>query len=248
MVSGRFCPCQNPDMWSQHLFNAMARLARPGLPLPPSPRRALSAVGCRRRALPCRRPKALAASATCWSAGWSRRWRSPLRRPGLRAAPAHRATWRSLAAGSPAPCSRSPFSSVAGRSRSTALTRRPPAARPATVRGALSALCAHDPALFQFFPAAFTFARRLYDALPVTFDHDWCGVTQLGWDEKSQQKIAQMLSLGLPKELARAVRAQEVADTAGVETGCGGIQYPLGGWLCPAELTAAVIAPRSRAG
>ena len=31
-------------------------------------------------------------------------------------------------------------------------------------------------------------------------------------------------------------------DTAGVETGCGGIQYPLGGWLCPAELTAAVIA------
>lgn len=76
----------------------------------------------------------------------------------------------------------------------------------------------------------------------MAFDHDWCGVTQLGWDEKSQQKIAQMLSLGLPEEIARAVSAQEVADTAGVETGCGGIQYPLGGWLCPAELTAAVIA------
>ncbi|WP_150316948.1 FAD-dependent oxidoreductase, partial [Enterobacter hormaechei] len=47
--------------------------------------------------------------------------------------------------------------------------------------------------------------------------------------------------LGLPEEIARAVSAQEVADTAGVETGCGGIQYPLGGWLCPAELTAAAI-------
>ncbi|XPE45217.1 hypothetical protein ACNKHO_14790 [Shigella flexneri] len=35
--------------------------------------------------------------------------------------------------------------------------------------------------------------------MPVKFDHDWCGVTQLGWDEKSQQKIAQMLSLGLPE-------------------------------------------------
>jgi tRNA 5-methylaminomethyl-2-thiouridine biosynthesis bifunctional protein len=103
-------------------------------------------------------------------------------------------------------------------------------------------LSAHDPALFRFFPAAFTFARRLYDILPVAFDHDWCGVTQLGWDEKSQQKITQMLSLGLPDEIARAVSAQEVAETAGVETGCGGIQYPLGGWLCPAELTAAVIA------
>lgn len=57
-----------------------------------------------------------------------------------------------------------------------------------------------------------------------------------------------MLSLGLPDEIARAVSAQEVAETADVETGCGGIQYPLGGWLCPAELTAAAIAWRSRAG
>ena len=29
--------------------------------------------------------------------------------------------------------------------------------------------------------------------------------------------------------------------TTGVETGCGGIQYPAGGWLCPAQLTAAVF-------
>ena len=103
-------------------------------------------------------------------------------------------------------------------------------------------LSSHDPALFQFFPAAFTFARRLYDSLPVAFDHDWCGVTQLGWDEKSQQKITQMLSLGLPETIAHAVTAQQVAETAGVDTGCGGIQYPLGGWLCPAELTSAAIA------
>ncbi|PCR71905.1 hypothetical protein CQA78_30710, partial [Klebsiella pneumoniae] len=50
-------------------------------------------------------------------------------------------------------------------------------------------------ALARFFPAAFTFARRMYDALPVMFDHQWCGVTQLGWDEKSAHKIAQMLAL-----------------------------------------------------
>lgn len=82
-------------------------------------------------------------------------------------------------------------------------------------------LSAHDPALFQFFPAAFTFARRLYDSLPVAFDHDWCGVTQLGWDEKSQQKITQMLSLGLPEDIAHAVTAQQVTETTGVDTGCG---------------------------
>ncbi|EBI3558413.1 FAD-dependent oxidoreductase, partial [Salmonella enterica] len=69
-------------------------------------------------------------------------------------------------------------------------------------QGALYPLLSkHDAAINRFFPTAFTFARRLYDALPVSFDHDWCGVTQLGWDEKSQQKIAQMLSLALPAEL-----------------------------------------------
>ncbi len=67
-------------------------------------------------------------------------------------------------------------------------------------QGALYPLLSqHDPALARFFPAAFTFARRMYDALPVMFDHQWCGVTQLGWDEKSTHKIAQMLALNLPR-------------------------------------------------
>jgi tRNA 5-methylaminomethyl-2-thiouridine biosynthesis bifunctional protein len=102
-------------------------------------------------------------------------------------------------------------------------------------------LTGHDVALAQFFPAAFLFARRLYDALPVEFDHEWCGVTQLGWDEKSAQKIIQMLSLGLPEDIARAVSDTQMHGAIGLETGCGGIEYPLGGWLCPADLTTAVF-------
>jgi tRNA 5-methylaminomethyl-2-thiouridine biosynthesis bifunctional protein len=50
-----------------------------------------------------------------------------------------------------------------------------------------------------------------------------------------------MLTLGLPDEIAHAVSAEAVAQTTGVETGCGGIHYPAGGWLCPAQLTAAVL-------
>lgn len=110
-------------------------------------------------------------------------------------------------------------------------------------QGALYPLLSkHDAAINRFFPTAFTFARRLYDALPVSFDHDWCGVTQLGWDEKSQQKIAQMLSLALPDGLASALNAEEVEQAVGVTTHCGGITYPAGGWLCPAQLTRAVLA------
>ncbi|VDR25597.1 tRNA 5-methylaminomethyl-2-thiouridine biosynthesis bifunctional protein MnmC [Raoultella terrigena] len=79
-----------------------------------------------------------------------------------------------------------------------------PKAHPATVRE-LCILCSASTTrpLTRFFPAAFTFARRIYDALPVTFDHQWCGVTQLAWDEKSGQKIAQMLELNLPAEICR---------------------------------------------
>lgn len=100
----------------------------------------------------------------------------------------------------------------------------------------------HDPALTRFFPAAFTFARRLYDRLPVDFDHQWCGVTQLGWDDKSADKIARMLIMQLPEEIARAVDQQQAEALCGVETGCGGITYPLGGWLSPAQLTPALFA------
>lgn len=110
-------------------------------------------------------------------------------------------------------------------------------------QGALYPLLSkHDAAINRFFPTAFTFARRLYDALPVSFDHDWCGVTQLGWDEKSQQKITQMLSLALPAGLASALNAEEAEQAVGVTTRCGGITYPAGSWLCPEQLTRAVIA------
>ncbi|HAM5615290.1 TPA: FAD-dependent 5-carboxymethylaminomethyl-2-thiouridine(34) oxidoreductase MnmC, partial [Escherichia coli] len=109
-------------------------------------------------------------------------------------------------------------------------------------QGALYPLLSkHDEALNRFFSNAFTFARRFYDLLPVKFDHDWCGVTQLGWDEKSQHKIAQMLSMDLPTELAVAVEANAVEQITGVATNCSGITYPQGGWLCPAELTRNVL-------
>jgi len=109
-------------------------------------------------------------------------------------------------------------------------------------------LSTHDASLTTFFAAAFTFARRLYDSLPVAFDHDWCGVTQLGWDERSQHKIEQMLSLAFPEPLAHAVDQQTVAEISGVTTGCGGITYPLGGWLCPAQLTAGALELAQRQG
>ncbi len=65
---------------------------------------------------------------------------------------------------------------------------------------------------------------------------------QLGWDEKSRKKIDQMLAMDLPEIIACGVDVAEAEKLANVEHGCGGIFYPQGGWLSPAELTTAMLA------
>nr|WP_209439244.1 bifunctional tRNA (5-methylaminomethyl-2-thiouridine)(34)-methyltransferase MnmD/FAD-dependent 5-carboxymethylaminomethyl-2-thiouridine(34) oxidoreductase MnmC [Intestinirhabdus alba] len=244
-----FAPAKNPDMWTPSLFNAMARLARPDGTLATFTsagfvRRGLQEAGFtmrkhkgfgRKREMLCGTMSAAAPIAS--AAPWFARVGSSRREAAL------------IGGG------------IASALLALALLRRgwqvtlycadgqPAQGASGNRQGALyPLLSAHDPALAAFFPAAFTFARRLYDSLPVEFDHRWCGVTQLGWDEKSQQKIDQMLSLALPEALARAVTARDVAATAGVDTGCGGIQYPTGGWLSPAQLTAAALALAQRQG
>ena len=238
-----FAPAKNPDMWSPHLFSAMARLARPGATLATFTSAGFVRRGLQEAGFTMRKTKGFGRKRDMLVGVMEQDLAIPAQAPWF----ARRAsTSREVAIVG---------GGIAGALLSLALLHRgwqvtlycadegPATGASGNRQGALyPLLSAHDPALFQFFPAAFTFARRLYDSLPVAFDHDWCGVTQLGWDEKSQQKITQMLSLGLPKDIAHAVTAQQVAETAGVDTGCGGIQYPLGGWLCPAELTSAAIA------
>ncbi|MER0232479.1 bifunctional tRNA (5-methylaminomethyl-2-thiouridine)(34)-methyltransferase MnmD/FAD-dependent 5-carboxymethylaminomethyl-2-thiouridine(34) oxidoreductase MnmC [Enterobacter hormaechei] len=238
-----FAPAKNPDMWSPHLFSAMARLARPGATLATFTSAGFVRRGLQEAGFTMRKTKGFGRKRDMLVGVMEQDLAIPAQAPWF----ARRAsTSREVAivGGGIA----SALLSLALLHRGWQVTLYCADEGPATGasgnrQGALyPLLSAHDPALFQFFPAAFTFASRLYDSLPVAFDHDWCGVTQLGWDEKSQQKITQMLSLGLPEDIAHAVTAQQVTETTGVDTGCGGIQYPLGGWLCPAELTSAAIA------
>ncbi len=237
-----FAPAKNPEMWTQALFTGMARLARPGCTLA-----TFTAAGFVRRGLE--------------EAGFSMHKRKGFGRKrdmlvgeiltltGVKprtpwyARPAAGVREAALVGGGIA----SALLALMLLRRGWQVTLYCEDAQPAqgasgNRQGALYPLLnGHDPALAQFFPAAFTFARRLYDALPVAFDHDWCGVTQLGWDEKSQHKIDQMLAPGLPQALAHALDAQQVQASSGLQTGCGGITFPQGGWLCPAELTGACL-------
>ncbi|SFU02874.1 tRNA 5-methylaminomethyl-2-thiouridine biosynthesis bifunctional protein [Kosakonia arachidis] len=237
-----FAPAKNPDMWTPNLFAAMARLARPGGTLATFTSAGFVRRGLQEAGFTMRKSKGF---------GRKREMLTGVMENVI--APVPRTPWFARS-GTEVRDVALIGGGVASALLSLALLRRgwqvtlycaddaPAEGASGNRQGALyPLLSAHDPALTRFFPAAFTFARRLYDALPVTFDHQWCGVTQLGWDEKSQQKIAQMLTLDLPPEIASAIDAQAVKAETGVETECEGVNYPLGGWLCPAQLTAATI-------
>ncbi|MCU5772815.1 bifunctional tRNA (5-methylaminomethyl-2-thiouridine)(34)-methyltransferase MnmD/FAD-dependent 5-carboxymethylaminomethyl-2-thiouridine(34) oxidoreductase MnmC [Erwiniaceae bacterium BAC15a-03b] len=237
-----FAPSKNPEMWTPQLFATMARLARPGGTMA-----TFTVAGFVRRGL------IDAGFAAVRHKGFGEKRHMLIGT--LNQAPEIAATapWyaRPAAVGEDIAII---GGGVASAVLALALLRRnkrvtlycadeaPALGASGNRQGALYPLLNHhDEALKQFFPAAFTFARRLYDALPQTFEHQWCGVTQLGWDEKSREKITQMAAMELPAELAQIVDQQQAETLAGITTGCGGITYPDGGWLSPAELTATVL-------
>lgn len=244
-----FAPAKNPDMWTPLLFDCMARMARPGATLATFTaagfvRRGLQQAGfdvSKRKGYGQKREMLVGHLPQVRSSAASAPWY---------ARPAGRAGDIALIGGGIA----SALLALALLRRGKQVTLYSADAQPAmgasgNRQGALYPLLSpHDAALTRFFPAAFTFARRYYDQLTVPFDHQWSGVTQLGWDEKSREKIANMVQMALPEDIACAVSAQQVQVMSGVETGCGGITYPRGGWLSPAELTHALLAQAQQQG
>ncbi|GMQ45953.1 bifunctional tRNA (5-methylaminomethyl-2-thiouridine)(34)-methyltransferase MnmD/FAD-dependent 5-carboxymethylaminomethyl-2-thiouridine(34) oxidoreductase MnmC [Vibrio sp. 10N] len=95
----------------------------------------------------------------------------------------------------------------------------------------------------RVFAPAFLYARQFVQqaATRFKFDHDWCGVTQLMWDDKSQQKLERMLEADFPSQLIHKLDAETTSQVIGVTSPHASVHYPLGGWLCPAELTKGLI-------
>ncbi|MEN5014766.1 bifunctional tRNA (5-methylaminomethyl-2-thiouridine)(34)-methyltransferase MnmD/FAD-dependent 5-carboxymethylaminomethyl-2-thiouridine(34) oxidoreductase MnmC [Erwinia sp. Eh17-17] len=234
-----FAPAKNPDMWTPELFDCMARLARPGATLATFTAAGFVRRGLQQAGFMVSKRKGFGEKREMLTGHLPAAVTAPAKAPWY-ARPAAEGEDIALAGGGIA----SALLALALLRRGKQVTLYCADAQPAqgasgNRQGALYPLLNHhDPALAQFFPAAFTFARRVYDRLTLPFEHDWCGVTQLAWDEKSADKINKMLQMALPPTLAAGVDSAEAEALCGVTTGCGGITYPLGGWLSPAELTA----------
>lgn len=95
-------------------------------------------------------------------------------------------------------------------------------------------LSAHQTPLSRFISSGFGFTRRLLDNLA---ESAWqaCGVLQLAFDEKEQQRQNKLLN-AFPEDLLHPVDASQASALAGIPLAQGGLYYPDAGWVNPAAL------------
>ncbi len=239
-----FSPAKNPEMWTQDLFDDLARLARPDATLS-----TFTCAGFVRRGLIA----AGFAMKKVKGHGSKREMLAGVREgkvPQQSIAPWYaRPTGREgevLIIGGGIASAMTALSLVERGRHVTLLCEdgEPASGASGNRQGALYPLLngEHD-ALSRFYSLAFGFARNRLLALakhhPVAFS--LCGVTQLGYDDKSAAKLAKMSQGPFPPELMHPLSAVEVEQVVGLPCDADGVSYPLGGWLCPADLTRAAI-------
>jgi len=237
-----FAPSKNPQMWQQDLFEQLYRLARPGATLATFTcagfvRRGLQAAGFTMAKVP---------------GHGSKREMLAGHKPGL-AAPTPALPTITL------PTITLIGGGIASACLAEALTRRGQPVRllcadPAPAQGASGnrqgalypLLNPNAPELSRFYATAFTLARRLYDGLADQVAHSWCGVIQFAQDAKAQRKLEALTEAGYPAQLVEALSPAQRDNLAGLPLAGTAVHYPLGGWICPAQLTQALL-DRARA-
>ncbi|MBC7006700.1 bifunctional tRNA (5-methylaminomethyl-2-thiouridine)(34)-methyltransferase MnmD/FAD-dependent 5-carboxymethylaminomethyl-2-thiouridine(34) oxidoreductase MnmC [Photobacterium sp. BZF1] len=245
-----FAPSKNPEMWNQDLFNGMAKLARVGCSTA-----TFTAAGFVRRGLieagfDMKKVKGfgtkremLAGSVT------ERKYRGNVKpwynRKSANLGDGHEDSSIAIIGGG-----------VGSATTALALARRgikttlycadelPAEGASGNRQGAVYPLLnGSNDALSRFFASAFLYARQFVEqaAKHNTFSHEWCGVTQLAWDDNSTSKLEKMMTGGFPEQLIRQLDVEQTEQVTGVASGHSSVNYPLGGWLCPQELTRALI-------
>nr|WP_210403401.1 bifunctional tRNA (5-methylaminomethyl-2-thiouridine)(34)-methyltransferase MnmD/FAD-dependent 5-carboxymethylaminomethyl-2-thiouridine(34) oxidoreductase MnmC [Aeromonas veronii] len=239
-----FSPAKNPEMWTQELFDALARLARPDCSIATFTcagfvRRGLIAAG-----FAMKKVKGHGSKREMLVGDRTDKQPQQTIAPWY-ARPAGRAGEVVIIGGGIA--SAMTALSLVERSRKVTLLcadGEPATGASGNRQGALYPLLngEHD-ALSRFYSLAFGYARQRLLALaerhPIAFE--LCGVTQLGYDDKSAAKLAKMSQGPFPPELMHPLSTAEVEQVVGLPCGHSGVSYPLGGWLCPADLTRAAI-------
>ena len=250
-----FAPSKNPDMWSETLFEQMARVSKTGATLA-----TFTAAGFVKRGLQ--------------SVGFTMKKRKGFGRKRdmligtMQACRIHRQS---------APCyyrytQAMPVNDVAvvGGGLAAAYTALTLAEKGVTVTlyhdGDVLAQGASGNPQGGFYPQlhaeashasqiqahGFLFARRFYDRLltqGAVFEHQWCGVALLGFTEEMTARLKKLTHSGVwPDALVEAKSINEMADITQIETHCSGAYIRHGGWLSPPQLVNSIIALAKKTG
>ncbi len=62
-------------------------------------------------------------------------------------------------------------------------------------------------------------------------EHQFCGLLQLAYNEKSQKKHRKVTEAGYPSELVHAVNAEQASELAGLSLSSEALHYPKAGWV-----------------
>lgn len=241
-----FAPAKNPDMWNDVLFNAMARMARPGGTFATFTAAGFVRRGLQQAGFDVAKIKGFGQKREMLTGVLPQRLNTQSE-PWYHRPSATRCDDIAIIGGGIV----SALTALALLRRGAKVTLYCADAQPAqgasgNRQGALYPLLnGKNDALEIFFTSAFTFARRQYSQLleqGIRFDHQWCGVSQLAFDAKSRGKIDKMLQTDWPASLAAAMSREQLSALAGLDCAHDGIHYPAGGWLCPSDLTTELMA------
>ncbi|KAA8996963.1 bifunctional tRNA (5-methylaminomethyl-2-thiouridine)(34)-methyltransferase MnmD/FAD-dependent 5-carboxymethylaminomethyl-2-thiouridine(34) oxidoreductase MnmC [Affinibrenneria salicis] len=241
-----FAPAKNPDMWSGELFDAMARLCRCDGTFATFTAAGFVRRGLQQAGFSVDKVKGFGQKREMLNGVLPQTLSAPPDAPWYQRAAAGRTGDIAIAGGGIAGV----LTALALLRRGASVTlycrdERPAQGASGNRQGALYPLLnnRHD-ALARFFSTAFAFARRQYDQLAaqgLDFEHQWCGVSQLAYDEKSRRKVGAVLDADWPADLVQAISAARLSEANQLTLTADGAHYPQGGWLCPAELTAAAL-------
>ncbi len=93
--------------------------------------------------------------------------------------------------------------------------------------------------LSRFFSAAYQYSLRLIAELEAANKRPIlhrCGVIRLTSSKRLEKVYTNLEAQGLPEEFVRALTAEQVSALCGFSVSSSGLQFPMGGWLCPALL------------
>lgn len=237
-----FAPAKNPAMWTPELFAELARLAAPGSTIGTFTstgwvRRALNAAGFKMKRVPGIGHK--------WEVlkgrfvGWPDDLAAPQRAKPWFARPRSLEGPRSALVIGAGLAGCATAGSLAARGwQVSLLERHGDLAQEASgnPQGVLYLkLSAHGTALSQLILSGFGYTRRLLERLQRGTDWDDCGVLQLAFDEKEQERQAK-LAAAFPDDLLHVLDRADAQARAGVALRSGGLFYPQGGWVNPPAL------------